>query len=223
MLGFAVRIMVDPEMPEASWPFRVTKFTDEEKDGRKFDGFEIRMAAPDIRDVFPNEGMSSKLTYEAYLVDSHRVVAIVPAIGHADMKDEEAYEAAKQRSKTATPCNAAASKRNEQTNRILTSKPHEGRLTKRILFCFPDEFPICNDIYRGSSGRNSLEMNKVIYTTHFTFVSSNKTANIPLIRTIVSWRVTIATEVDRLTKLEEDDRDSIVDMISQSFAAMQTG
>ena len=198
----------------------VTKFVDHKHNGRMYNGYEISIPV-DVREIYPEGDVEHLLPHEAYVVDPTKVVAIVPSVGYSYLKDEKRYVKAEE--EKGQSCAKAGSARTEEVNAVRRTHVRAQRHMKRVLFCFPENDPINNNLFGDEEHSKKIEMVCVTYVAPHSAPresGGNLEFKMPCARVV--WRVTVDTEKARLVDVK-DKKKAMVDDLASAFGEMNTG
>lgn len=208
-----VSVPVNVTNPAGNWPFVITKFTNEQVDNYYHDGFEISLSV-DVRSVRKELMYAHLRKYEAYLVDAHRVILIVPSVPVTYVEDNVVYRHAEK--KYGTECKALEQSRTEMRNTALLGGNATISMQSRVLLNFPKDVFLTTNIYGDNGCHLQVRSEKITCVNIFRIGSK--------LREIwsgrVNWRICIQSKNQRVAELDEDsntgiddDADDLVDML----------
>ena len=193
-------------------PFVITYFTNHEKKDQFHDGYEISMLT-DPREVKPDPEFTAIYKHEAYLIDSHTVMVIVPVFPYSYLRDSLVARSYAKDQKI-DPCDEADDRREEVYNVMSKAGQSTIQTHRRYLLHFPEEEPLNNNVYGGEEHADELKPFGYIVINQHRF--GRDTINVPVGRMV--WRTTISSAMGCRTKIKvaKEEEPSLLGMMDRA-------
>lgn len=189
-----MHIHVEKGRPGLFNPFLVTRFTDQEVDGYYYNGYEICLAT-DPRAVYPAPHLKFFYRYKGYLIDDSKVLLTIPSIDYTYMADEDVCDFFAE-CQNVTLCERASERRREWC-RLAASQGQCGiPIQNRILFHFPQDELLNNDVYGARGCHNVIKTESYIVGNVHKFGQEE----IDVFTGRFVWRVTITNNMTRMAR-----------------------
>lgn len=177
-------IPVDTKRPENNRGIGIFEFTDLEKDGHLYNGYQITMEG-DIRDFMEDH-------YKAQLV-GNAVLLRLPALSYSFLNDQEEYE---KRAKSADLfCPTTEEAHQAARKRIERDASRRERL---VLLEFPENLELSNKPFSPDSTDGEIDFDLLPITIHVPVGEKE----LPMTITRISWKVSVAEMEPRAAKKE---------------------
>jgi hypothetical protein len=176
---------VDTKRPENNRGIGVFEFTDLEKDGHLYNGYQITMEG-DIRDFMADH-------YKAQLVGNNSILLRLPALSYSFLHDQEEYEKRAKSSDLFCPtteeAHQAARKRIERD---------DSRRERLVLLEFPENLELSNKPFSPDSTSTDGEIDFDLLPITINVLVGEK--ELPMTITRISWKVSVAEKERRPAK-----------------------